>query len=70
MTPNRTRASDKWGMPSTMAGLLLILFSILAMVFDWTGEIVALSVGILGGVLVQGGSVLGLARIWKKVPPA
>lgn len=70
MTPNRTRASDKWGVPSTVAGLGLIVFAILAMVFDWAHESVALAVGILGGVMVQHGSVLGLARIWGRKPKA
>lgn len=68
MSPNRTRASDKWGTPSTVAGFLLILMSILSMIFDWTHESVALAVGILGGVMVQHGSVLSFWRTLRKKP--
>ena len=66
---NRTRASDKWGLPSTMVGCLFVLAAVAGMFFKLASPATCLAFGVLGGILVQGESVLGFWRVLRKPKP-
>jgi hypothetical protein len=68
MSPDlrHTRASDRWLLPSTMAGLFLILLAGAGMLFGLVPPVWCLSIGVLGGILVQGESVLGFWRVMRR----
>ena len=67
MSPERRRASDHWSW--TVGGFALILAAIGFAAFGVWSEWPSIALAALGGVLIKGESVIGLARIVQRNAP-